>query len=67
MAKKIAITGMGIVSAIGNTVAENLETLTKGGNTISRIKNLDTIHKDSLKFGEIKTTNEEFVKLLDLL
>lgn len=66
MAKKIAITGMGIVSAIGNTVAENLETLTKGGNTISRIKNLDTIHKDSLKFGEIKTTNEEFVKLLDL-
>lgn len=66
MAKKIAITGMGIVSAIGNSVAENLETLLKGGNSISRIQNLKTIHQDSLKFGEIKTTNEEFVELLNL-
>lgn len=66
MAKKIAITGMGIVSAIGNSVAENLETLLKGGNSISRIQNLKTIHQDSLKFGEIKTTNEEFVELLHL-
>ncbi len=66
MAKRIAITGMGIVSAIGNSVVENWETLSQGGNTITRIKNLNTIHHDSLKFGEIKTTNEEFVKLLDL-
>ncbi len=66
MAKKIAITGMGIVSAIGNSVAENLQTLMKGGNTITRIENLNTIHQDSLKFGEIKTTNDEFVKLLEL-
>lgn len=66
MAKRIAITGMGIVSAIGNSVAENLETLLKGGNSMSRIQNLKTIHQDSLKFGEIKTTNEEFVELLNL-
>lgn len=66
MAKRIAITGMGIVSAIGNSVAENLETLLKGGNSMSRIQNLKTIHQDSLKFGEIKTTNAEFVDLLNL-
>ena len=66
MAKKIAITGMGIVSAIGNSVAENLNTLLNGGNSISKIENLQTIHQDSLKFGEIKTTNAEFVELLGL-
>lgn len=66
MAKKIAITGMGIVSAIGNSVAENLNTLLNGGQSISRIKNLETIHQDFLKFGEIKTSDEEFVALLGL-
>lgn len=66
MAKKIAITGMGIVSAIGNSVPENLDTLLKGGQSLSRIKNLQTIHQDSLKFGEIKTSNDEFVTLLGL-
>ena len=66
MAKKIAITGMGIVSAIGNSVAENLNTLLNGGQSITRIKNLKTIHQDLLKFGEIKTSDEEFVALLGI-
>jgi 3-oxoacyl-[acyl-carrier-protein] synthase-1 len=37
MGQKIAITGMGIISAIGNNVEENLSSLTSGKHGISDI------------------------------
>lgn len=63
---KVAITGMGIISAIGNSVEENLNALLNATSGISTIENIDTNHKNSIKVGEIKVTNLELSQLLDL-
>ncbi|OWP85345.1 beta-ACP synthase [Flavobacterium davisii] len=63
---KIAITGMGIISAIGKTVTENYESLINKQTGVSEIENFETTHKDVIKVGEIKLSNQEFVNLLGL-
>ncbi len=63
---KVAITGMGIISSIGNTIVENYQSLTEGKHGISTIENIETIHKDAIKVGEIKQTNKELERLLNL-
>ncbi len=66
MAKRIAITGMGIISSIGKTVEENYDALIHQKIGISTIENIETIHKDVIKVGEIKMTNQELEQLLNL-
>lgn len=66
MRKKVAITGMGIISSIGNNVEENFNALISGKTGISEIENIETVHKDVIKVGEIKLTNEQLVQQLNL-
>jgi 3-oxoacyl-[acyl-carrier-protein] synthase-1 len=66
MSKGVAITGMGIISAIGNNVAENFQSLVEGKKGISRISKIDTIHKDEIMVGEIGYTNSELEQLLGI-
>ena len=66
MGKGVAITGMGIISAIGNNVEENYRSLIEEKKGISRISKIDTIHKDAIMVGEIALTNEELAKHLEL-
>jgi 3-oxoacyl-[acyl-carrier-protein] synthase II len=66
MEKGVAITGMGIISSIGSNVEENYESLIHKKPGISRIENLDTIHKDHIKVGEVKATNIELINILEL-
>lgn len=66
MGKGIAITGMGIISAIGNNVEENYRSLIEGNKGISRISKIDTVHKDALMVGEIDFTNQELEQFLEL-
>src|SRR5690606_11948603 len=66
MSKGVAITGMGIISAIGNNVAENYRALIAGQSGISRVSKIDTIHRDSIMVGEIAFTNRELEKMLGL-
>ena len=66
MNQKIAITGMGIISCIGNNVDENFYSLTNGKHGISDIQFLETKHKGEIKIGEIKLTNEELAEKLGL-
>ncbi len=66
MGKGIAITGMGIISAIGNNVQENYRSLIGGNKGISRISKIDTVHKDALMVGEIDFTNQELEQFLEL-
>ncbi|WP_299887256.1 beta-ketoacyl synthase [uncultured Lacinutrix sp.] len=66
MSKGVAITGMGIISAIGNNVAENYQSLIDGKKGITRVEKIDTIHKDVIMVGEIDITNEAFEKKLGL-
>ena len=66
MSKGVAITGMGIISAIGNNVIENYTSLVSGQSGISKISHIDTIHADEIMVGEIKTSNTEFEQQLNL-
>jgi 3-oxoacyl-[acyl-carrier-protein] synthase-1 len=63
---KVAITGMGIISSIGNTVEENFHSLVSLKTGLSTISNIETIHKDIIKVGEIKLTNEQLAEQLNL-
>ncbi|MBK0369533.1 beta-ketoacyl-[acyl-carrier-protein] synthase family protein [Flavobacterium agrisoli] len=64
--KGVAITGMGIISSIGNSVEENYMSLIENKIGISRIENIRTVHADVIQVGEIKKTNEELVAELQL-
>ena len=66
MSKGVAITGMGIISAIGNNVEENYTSLIEGKIGISKISKIKTIHKDSIMVGEIEFTNQELEEQLGL-
>lgn len=66
MNRGVAITGMGILSSIGNSVDENLRSLINLRPGISRITLLDTIHKNDIWVGEIKRTNAELATELSL-
>lgn len=66
MVKGVAITGMGIISAIGNNVAENYASLIQKKKGISSIQKIDTIHRNDIMVGEIDTTNDAFAEQLNL-
>lgn len=66
MSQKIAITGMGIISAIGNNVEENFVSLTTGKHGISDIELFETRHAGNIKTGEIKLSNETLIQKLQL-
>lgn len=57
---------MGIISAIGASVDENFNALLSGKTRISVIENIETIHKNSIKVGEIKKSNEELLQQLQI-
>ena len=57
---------MGIISAIGNSVAENYDALISGKTGVTSLENLDSIHKDAIKVGEIKFTNQQLAEQLEL-
>ncbi len=64
--KGVAITGMGIISAIGNTVEENYVSLLNNAMGITTIDNFSTLHSGEIKVGEIKKTNQQLVDELQL-
>ena len=66
MSKGVAITGMGIISAIGNNVAENYHALINGSKGITRVSKIKTNHVNEIMVGEIATTNDEFEQQLNL-
>ncbi len=66
MGKGVAITGMGIISAIGNNVAENYDALINERKGITRVDNVETIQRDEIMVGEVKFTNNELIAQLNL-
>ena len=66
MSKGVAITGMGIISAIGNNVAENYNALINGEKGITRVDNIETIQRNEIMVGEVKFTNDELITQLNL-
>ena len=66
MNNKIYITGIGAITAIGNNVAENFESLKEKRSGIGKITQLDTIYKDEIPVGEVKLTDDKLLQILNL-
>ncbi len=66
MGNRVFVTGMGIISAIGNNLEENYNSLLNKEHGISKLDILETVHKDEIVCGEIKLTNEELLQRLKL-
>ncbi|MFT3739405.1 MAG: beta-ketoacyl-[acyl-carrier-protein] synthase family protein [Breznakibacter sp.] len=66
MQNDILVTGLGIISAIGNSVAENLGSLLDGKTGIGPMVHLETAHKDVFRVGEVKLSNEALFERLGI-
>jgi 3-oxoacyl-[acyl-carrier-protein] synthase-1 len=57
--QKVYITGIGMISAIGNSVPECLDALIHGRHGIGPITHTETIHKGVIPVGEVKLGNDD--------
>jgi len=62
---RIVVTGIGVISAIGNTVAENRTALQEGKCGITALSLLSSKYAGIMPFGEIKIPTEELKKRLN--
>ncbi|MCF2500490.1 beta-ketoacyl-[acyl-carrier-protein] synthase family protein [Dyadobacter chenhuakuii] len=64
--KKVLVTGMGIISAIGENLSENHASLRQGKTGITAAAHFDSRYVALLPFGEIACSNERLKELLGL-
>lgn len=64
--KTVYISGLGVISAIGNNVAENLDALVSGRAGMQTMERLQSAHKDTLPVAEVKLSNEALATLAGL-
>ena len=63
MSSNVYVAGLGIITSIGNNVAENLSALEKGQAGIGDISHLETSHRNKIPAAEVKLSNEELASL----
>ncbi len=61
---RIVVTGIGVISAIGNNASENHSSLQKGITGIGKAQFLNSNYADSLLFGEVKLSNHQLIERL---
>jgi 3-oxoacyl-(acyl-carrier-protein) synthase len=64
--KRVLVTGMGMVTAIGNSVSENHNSLQLASTGISQSVHFNSHYASLLPFGECRHSNEELKKMLGL-
>ena len=62
MTKRVFVTGLGIISGIGNNVRETLQAIEEEKSGIEDIRYLNTIHKGRLPVSEIKLSEKELIE-----
>ena len=65
MNQRIAITGLGIISAIGNNQSDTLRSLLQSQSGIGEMQFLDSIHHE-FPVGEVKLSDAELKKLCQI-
>ncbi len=66
MKKRIFITAMGAISAIGGNPDEHIASLRAGKSGIGWVDHLTTVHRRDFPFGEIKSSNAHLAEKLKL-
>jgi 3-oxoacyl-(acyl-carrier-protein) synthase len=63
LSEEVYIAGLGLITAIGNNVAECLQSLESENAGMGDITLLDTVHRGKLPVAEVKLTNEQLAEL----
>lgn len=63
---RVVVTGIGVISAIGNNTTENHNSLLEGKTGIGKANFLNSRYADNLLFGEVKLSNGELKELVGL-
>ncbi|MBN4061879.1 beta-ketoacyl-[acyl-carrier-protein] synthase family protein [Bacteroidales bacterium AH-315-I05] len=63
--ERVFVTGIGTISAIGNSVQEAFSSLTSAKSGIGEITILDTSHRGELVVAEVKLTNQQLSNLAE--
>ena len=66
MSYKVFVTGIGVISAIGNNTAEVMNSLNLSKSGIGFTTHLNTIHRNELPVAEVKPSNEELLEIAGL-
>ncbi|HYG38675.1 MAG TPA: beta-ketoacyl-[acyl-carrier-protein] synthase family protein [Cytophagales bacterium] len=66
MSKRVVVTGMGLVSGIGNNLEQTWDSLISSKSGIGDITWLNTRHKNNLPVSEVKLSSDELVGLAGL-
>jgi 3-oxoacyl-(acyl-carrier-protein) synthase len=63
MSQKVYVTGIGIISAIGNNVAETLASFNNLKSGIGALEHINSRHKTEIPVAEVKASNEELTEM----
>lgn len=63
---KVVVTGIGIISSIGNNLQETYNSLIEKRTGIGKIEILDTVHKDEFLLGEIKLDHNQLIEIANV-
>lgn len=66
MSQRVFVTGIGIISGIGNNVEETLQSLKEKKSGVTEIKYLETNHKGTIPVSEVKLSEEELIERANL-
>ena len=66
MSQPVFVAGAGIISAIGNNIAESMSALENGKAGIGDMYYLNSLHKNKIPVAEVKLSNEELATLSGL-
>ena len=63
MSQRVFVTGIGIISGIGNNVDETLQSIKQKKSGVTDIKYLETIHKGVIPVSEVKLSEDELIEM----
>lgn len=63
---RVVVTGVGIISSIGNNLEETYKSLISQKSGIGKIEILDSVRKDEFLLGEIKFTHNQLIEYADV-
>ena len=66
MSEPVFVAGVGIISAIGNNVAECLDALENSQAGMGHMHYFDSLHSEKLPVAEVKLSNDELAKICGL-
>lgn len=63
---RVFVTGIGIITSVGNDATETIANIRKGHSGIAAIERLETVHKAEIPLAEVRLNNEQLAAMAGL-